>query len=46
MSLEISIKNGEMNLDELEAIARKNAIVKISKEAEKEFAKGRTLVDK
>ena len=46
MSLEIIIKQGEMTLDDLEAIARKHARVKISKEAEKEFAKGRALVDK
>jgi histidine ammonia-lyase len=42
----ITIKKGEMTLDELEAIARGKAIVKISKKVEKEFAKGRALVDK
>ncbi len=46
MNLEITIKKGEMTLDELEAIARKGARVKISAEAEKEFAKGRALVNK
>ena len=46
MSLEITIKKGEMTLDEVEAIARKGAKVKISDETLKEFSKGRALVDK
>jgi histidine ammonia-lyase len=45
MSIEITITREEMTLDDLEAIARKGAMVKISDEAAKEFAKGRALVD-
>ncbi len=46
MSLDILLKKGEMSLDDLEAIARKKATVKISKKVEKQFVKGRLLVDK
>ncbi|MCP3900641.1 MAG: histidine ammonia-lyase [Desulfobacteraceae bacterium] len=46
MSLEIRLKKGDMSLDDLEAIARKGAKVNISKQIEKQFVKGRALVDK
>lgn len=46
MSLEITIKKGKMTLDDLEKIARKGARVKIPKEIEEEFAKGRALIDR
>ncbi len=46
MSLEIIIKKGKMTLDDVEAIARKNARVKIHDNTLKELSKSRALIDK
>jgi len=46
MDLEITIEKGKMTLDQLEAIARKGARVKIPSKIAGEFDQGRALLDK